>query len=145
MSADNGVYILRTLRRRQPLVSEANTLAELQRLQRGIRGLLDEPVSDIKTAIFRLLDEQQEGELYEFRVQELQAVDNYSWDASLGRHNTGDDDLCIMNAREMWANSKVYASERDALVAANATLAALGRDGWPCEYGISFVEIEREF
>ena len=80
----------------------------------------------------------------EFRVAHLQAVENVDWDESKGKQ-TDNPDVQIKNAREMWANSKVFYSKDAALSEAAQILKDLSKNGFPCEYGISFVEIPRVF
>jgi len=77
---------------------------------------------------------------HEYRVQDLQAVDNYSWNDVNGRH-TDNPDILIRNAQEMWATAAVFHNESDAVAAAVHILQTLD----VCEYGISFIEINRDF
>lgn len=95
MSADNGVYILKTT---------------------GDKGT------------------------YEYRVRELQAVENVYWNARTGRDSTSHD-IWIKNARRMWKDAPVFPHED---VALNAALEIYKRLS-VCEYGIATITIERRF
>jgi hypothetical protein len=94
MSADNGVYILRT------------------------------PTDD--------------G--YEYRVSELGAVENVYWDNERSNFSRSED-VAITNARQMWKGCSPFTKEGEALEYAAEILRQLPI----CEYGISFVEINRRF
>ncbi len=94
MSADNGVYILRT------------------------------PAAD--------------G--YEYRVEHLQAVENYTWDDE-ARQETDDVDIHIINARKMWGHSEVYTQEAKVFSKAFRIYSDLS----VCEYGVAIIDIDREF
>lgn len=91
-----------------------------------------------------LLTEAPNGELVEiateYRVANLQAVENYVWDAAYGAE-TDDPDVHIANARKMWARAKVFYERIDALVEADR----LTREYPMLEYGISFIQIPRAF
>lgn len=94
MSADNGIYILRT----------------------------------------------PKGNGFEYRVANLQCIENYTWDRD---HNCESDnpDVHIENARTMWGNCKAFYSQQEALLEADKLL----RESYICEYGICSIKIPREF
>ena len=118
MSADNGVYILKTLGKKP-------------------------------------------GE-FEYRVQEMQAVENYEWDPKRKRP-VNDPDVHIKNARKMWGcprprpststddpsifePPKVFTSENEALKEAYFLYQEIMASDFPIlEYGISTIEIPRKF
>lgn len=142
MSADNGVYILKT-RAGEHSSTRLTPEAALQQLRDGVRNLLNMPVSSLVDEITKLAEEGAcEG--FEYRVRELMCVDNFSWDNKRGRY-TDDADVQIVNARGMWSGCEVITSQREALVEAGDILDSLVRNEIPCEYGISFIEIDREF
>ena len=75
----------------------------------------------------------------EFRVCELGAIDNLEWDDVIS-NSTSDPDVHIKNARRMWHNCQVFVNRTDALVKADE----LSQNCYT-EYGICFINIEREF
>lgn len=91
--------------------------------------------------IYILVTLTRDGSGKEYRVQHLQAVENYTWDHLWGME-TKNPDIHIQNAREMWKDVSIIHSEHDALAEANRLLQAYG--GWT-EYGIQFVKIDRTF
>ena len=98
MSADNGVYILETVR-----------------LTRN-------------------------GYQPEYRVAHLGAIDNIEYDENI-KDYTDDDNIRIVNAREMFSSSHVFADRDEAAAYAESLHSELG---WT-EYGICFITIDREF
>jgi len=76
----------------------------------------------------------------EYRVAHLQAVDNIYWDDKI-KKETFDDDVMIKNAREMWIDFKYFKSKKKAIDYAIKLHDKIGY----VEYGISFIEIDREF
>ena len=76
----------------------------------------------------------------EFRVAHLQAVENVYWD-TLNGEDSDDPAVHIRNARQAWGKSPVYTSRIEALDAAADLLAKQEI----CEYGISFIRIDRPF
>ena len=77
---------------------------------------------------------------YEYRVQHLQAIDNLEWDR--GDEAYSDDPaIWIENARAMWRGCHAFTREGEALEYA----AELLRQQPICEYGISFIDIDRRF
>lgn len=92
MSADNGIYILRT---------------------------------------YKPDTEQQE---YEYRVAHLQAIDNLEWDDDKQSY-------IIQNVRVMFRGCKVF----DNALAATLEAKRLYKEIRFLEYGINFIEIDREF
>ena len=108
MSADNGVYILRTL-----------------------------------------VDENDTSKGYEYRVTEMQAVENIFWDSEVfGKNGWGQEsnnpEVHIRNARKMWTG-KMYLDERDALVRADELAQEILSSFGILEYGISTIEINKKF
>src|SRR5262245_59484398 len=79
-------------------------------------------------------------DVYEFRPRHLQAVENVDWDDSIHEYTT-DEEIRIKNAREMWKEAPVFTSRLEALDVAADMLA----EQPICEYGISFVHINRPF
>ena len=79
------------------------------------------------------------------------AIDNLEWDPNkivtgMGRDNihggeTDDPNIHIQNARQMWARKPVFTDRADALKEADRML----QEVEICEYGISFVNINRKF
>ena len=94
MSADNGIYILRTLK----------------------------------------------GDDFEYRVAHLQGIENLEWD-EVGGGYTDNQDVHIKNARRMWSDCEVFAHETEALAFALKMEKCLDI----LEYGISSIDIDREF
>lgn len=76
----------------------------------------------------------------EYRVREFQAVENISWDNSIGGH-TSDDEVILKNARRMWHGCEVLTNRTDALVKADELLQKTDI----CEYGISFIKLTGRF
>ena len=74
----------------------------------------------------------------EFRVSELQAIENVYWD---DEKESDDPDVWIKNAREMWAYASVFTDEGEALKEAMRHLESM----CICEYGISKIKIPRRF
>ena len=83
----------------------------------------------------------------EYRVAHLQAVDNvyYSWstadDGTTNGDEVDDQDIWIMNAREMWFGAPVFTDEDEAWRAARELHDKIDYT----EYGISKIEIDRVF
>lgn len=113
MSADNGVYILRT----------------------------------------------KKSNGFEYRVAHLQAVENV-YRHSCSKHGidyyfrkckeccTGNckHSTChIIQARDMWKDCQVFTDEQEALNEASKLLEEYEEDGFPVEYGISFIDIDEKF
>lgn len=77
---------------------------------------------------------------FEYRVEHLQSIENLDWDENICGY-TREDNIRIINAREMFSDAKVFDNEKDALQFA----ADLHKElGWT-EYGICFLEIDLEF
>jgi len=98
MSADNGIYILRTLIQKDPRAGSV------------------------------------------WRVAHLAAIDNLNWDDTK-KDMVDDDDICIINARKMFAGAEEFYNEVSALIQAKHQLDQLS----VCEYGISEIKINRVF
>lgn len=83
----------------------------------------------------------------EFRVAHLQAIDNvyYSWgykeDGTIDGGDTDNQDIWIMNARQMWFGAPVFTDEDEAWKAAREIHDSVDFT----EYGISKIEVDREF
>lgn len=93
----------------------------------------------------------KKGDGFEYRVEHLQAVENVDWDENLpnsyhglGDH-TDDDDVRIKNAREMWKHSPIFVTQESAFANAQQVYEEVNWDGFPVEYGISVIAIDREF
>jgi hypothetical protein len=101
---------------------------------------------------------------YEYRVAELQAIDNLDWHVCSvhgtdyhfgndGRPNctechTGmchEEDCSIIQAREMFDHAHVFGIKEEALMQAGRISDDIARYGFPLEYGICDIEITREF
>jgi len=82
--------------------------------------------------------------LHEYRIKHLQALENYQWNHKTNDYSA-DDDMKIINAREMWNDCKVFNNETDALVEAKRQYDEIMNDDGIVEYGICFVEIDRVF
>jgi hypothetical protein len=76
----------------------------------------------------------------EYRVAELQAVENYTWDPSKNLH-VDNPDVHITNARKMWENCDVFTDRGCALNFAHefADMCEV------LEYGVSIIRIPRVF
>lgn len=91
------------------------------------------------------------GDRLEYRVRELQCVENVDWDASKvsedGRQGdyTEDDEVRIVNAREMWDGCQVYEDEAEVLLEAKRLYEEVMEDVGILEYGICFIHIDMEF
>jgi len=89
----------------------------------------------------------------EYRVRELQAVENVDWDETKKNPErdypgdyTEDNDVRIKNAREMWAGCEVFNTESEALAEAKRIYDETMNSDFPVlEYGICFIHIDREF
>jgi hypothetical protein len=79
----------------------------------------------------------------EYRVADLQAIENYLYDDNY--NESEDPDVHIKNARKMWKGASVYRNEGMALLEAKSLL----NDSYMCEYGICFgiciISIPRKF
>lgn len=85
------------------------------------------------------------GNSFEFRVKELQAVENVDWDYANNSY-TIDDDIRIINAREMWADCQIFYDEQIALDEARRLYdLSLDDFGFEPEDGIQIITILREF
>lgn len=97
--------------------------------------------------------ETVKGNGKEYRVEHLQAVENYLWDENLQvpekSYKGGETDnpnIHIKNAREMWANCKVFTNKQDASLEADKLYNEIIESDFPIiEYGISTIKIDREF
>ena len=76
----------------------------------------------------------------EYRVAEMMAVDNVSWDCDLSCE-TNDFDILIKNAREMWSDALVFTDRNEAIIAAHKLHDEVGYT----EYGVSFIGIPKPF
>jgi hypothetical protein len=92
------------------------------------------------------------GAGFEYRVRELQAVENVNWDSlkfkdvGLTGDYTDDDSVRIVNARDMWEGAPVFATRDEALVEACRLEERIAKSDFPIlEYGVGFVHINREF
>lgn len=113
---------------------------------------------------------------YEYRVKELQAIENVNFDKDAPeavpppgyhsiyevrpddkahcdyqkaydkRYHSNNPDVLIRNARNMWKGCKVFTDKSSALLYASELEDKFIEDcGFPTEYGISFIKIERVF
>lgn len=101
---------------------------------------------------------------YEYRVAELQAIDNLDWHVCSvhgtdyhfgndGRENciechTGGchEEACtIIQAREMFGHAQVFATKNEALAYAGTVEEEIWTQGYPLEYGICNINIPKEF
>jgi len=80
------------------------------------------------------------GDGFEYRVAHLQCIENVEWDEEAGCCSE-DPDIQIKNARYMWDGCKVFVQETDALSFALKLESGLTI----LEYGISSIDIDREF
>lgn len=94
--------------------------------------------------IYILVTEAEEGK--EYRVRELQAIENVEWDPK-AQKPTDDPDVKIENARRMWEGCDVYRSKEEALEYAAAIHQEIMESTFPVlEYGICFItDIPRKF
>ncbi len=95
-----------------------------------------------------VIGEAPNGELVEivteYRVAHLQAVENYAWDSAHGEE-TGDPDIQIANAREMWPKEPIFYTRAEALAEADRVYQKVMADIGILEYGISWVRISRSY
>ena len=83
----------------------------------------------------------------EFRVKHLQAIDNvyYCWgyneDGTIKGGETDNQDIWIVNARQMWFGAPVFTSEEEAWKHAREVYEVISY----VEYGIGKIEIDRDF
>lgn len=104
MSADNGIYILRTISGNNP-----------------------------------------KRRHYEYRVEHLQAIENYMWDDDTNAQ-TEDQNVWIVNARKMWSNCIVHSSINRAMTVAKTMKDLVMKSECPIlEYGISTITIQKKF
>lgn len=80
----------------------------------------------------------------EFRVKHLMAVENVYWDEDKHRE-TNDQDTWIIVAREMWSGCEIFYDAQMAIAEANRLYEFNTRDGYPVEYGIQIIHIDRKF
>ena len=80
------------------------------------------------------------GDGFEYRVRHLQGIENLEWDKQIGGY-TDDLDVHIVNARLMWKDCEVFGSEAEA----TARALKLEKEYSYVEYGISCIDIDREF
>ena len=82
----------------------------------------------------------------EYRVKHLQAIENVDWDDKKKDH-TNNDDIRIVNAREMFKDAPQFASEVLAFKHASAVYDEIMKDEYYpiVEYGISKIKIDRVF
>lgn len=80
------------------------------------------------------------GAEFEYRVSNLQAVENVYWDNRKSR-DSEDPLVWIENAREMWQDSPVWHTEDKAWEEARRQF----KMACVCEYGIQVIEIPKEF
>lgn len=136
MSADNGIYILKT-------PSKVNKGYEYR-----VRELM--AVENIN------YDENApEPDLYkpsreDYKDKEFHSVNEYmpentkhlEWRVAYNaKFNSNDSKVLIRNARKMWKKCKVFYSEQEALLEASRQL----KETEICEYGISFITINEVF
>lgn len=85
------------------------------------------------------------GNNKEYRVKELQAVDNVNWDSEITDY-TSDPDIRIKNARRMWKNCTPYKKRAEAMEQAGGLYEEIMESTFPVlEYGICFIEIPKDF
>ena len=81
------------------------------------------------------------GDKFEYRVAHLQAVENLYYSGQYMDIITDDPALHIIEARKMWGFSKVFFNKDKALREA----VEIWDRKTVVEYGIQFIEIDREF
>lgn len=93
--------------------------------------------------MLRTLTEDGRGQ--EWRVKELQAIENLWWDERGRGFSMGDEDIVIENAREMFADSLVFQSQEEAMAAAADLSRENMKDFGALEYGINAINVNRVF
>lgn len=89
---------------------------------------------------------------HEYRVSHLQAVENVDWDQNKWNEDTkrignytDDDDVRIINAREMWNECQVFTDEAEAFKEAQKIYDEWVEQCGFVEYGICTITVDREF
>lgn len=83
----------------------------------------------------------------EFRVCHAQAIENIEWSGPSEDHLHGQymGDVTDFGMKSYWGNSKIHLNRVDALKEACDMEASIYEDGYPLEYGISFIRVNRPF
>jgi len=76
----------------------------------------------------------------EFRVQHCQAIENINWDVD-AKDYTEDEDVTIVNARELFKGAPVFTDEGEALKFASKC----SKEYHILEYGIQPIKIGKKF
>lgn len=85
------------------------------------------------------------GDKKEYRVRELQAIENLEFDPTVGKE-VGSPDVRIKNARRMWSGCDVFPTEDAALEEAERQFKEILKSDYPVlKYGINVIRIERDF
>lgn len=99
--------------------------------------------SDNSIAVLKTLDGKGGNE---YRVRHLQGLDNMQWDKKTGGYS-GDPDVHIENARNMWKGCEVFKNAIEAFDAAHKMEREILNDDF-CpflEYGVVQVVVPRKF
>ena len=146
MSADNGIYILETLkdskegvgfegyagnREYEYRVKELQCIENLNYNKDAPNPECPHP-SDVYISV------------NSFRPKDKKHV---AWQEQYkNKYNSHDPDVMIVNARHMWTNARVFTTEEEAFMhAAKLERDALHIHGYHMEYGIQQIKIERVF
>lgn len=89
--------------------------------------------------------ETTKGNGFEYRVRELQCIENVDWDNR--KHCiSADDKVRIKNARQMWKGCEVFKTKALAFMEASRIYDNIMTDDFGLlEYGICVIKINKEF
>lgn len=145
MSSDNGIYILNTPTPSDIIEADPSVIFPREYRVKELMAIenleYDEDAPDPMQfrpnygndyhSVNEMLPET--SKFYEQHKKYQEAYDK--------KYHSSNPDVLIRNARKMWRGCAVFNTEADALVHA----ANLLRESFICEYGISFITIERVF
>lgn len=139
MSADNGIYILET-----PTDAAPGEPSDSYGFEYRVRELM--AVDNLYYDALAPDPIQPSGEYHsvsEFRPEDKEHV---AYQKSYrAKYYSKIPDVQIVNARNMWKDCVVYNNKHEALYAASKLEDNNYQHGYPTEYGISFIRIDRVF
>lgn len=139
MSADNGIYILKTPKDAAPGEPEDSygyeyRVRELQCIE-NVRYDKDAPAPIAPSSYHSVYEYRPDDEAH-CAYQKAYRI----------KYHSDNPDVLIRNAREMWGHCKVFTDKSSALMyAAELEDKFVEACGFQTEYGISFIEIARVF
>lgn len=134
MSADNGIYILETLRKGFEKGTYEYRVKEL--------GAIDNLCYDA-IAPNPVRPSGKYHSVSEFRPEDKEHV-AYQ-ESYRAKYYSKNPDVLIANARDMWKDCTVFTNKANALNSATSLEKVINEQGYPLEYGISFIRIDRVF